>query len=119
MSDERSDAQSDIPPLELPPGGFVSRIPEHLLAGKSESERWLMTEMGRFAHFTEWAGTALVAAHSEVRKTNGTVKGLVAFKAMFYSWWGFAGAILSIIGGLAGVVAILQFFASLGQVSTP
>ncbi len=114
MSDDaHPEDASDIPVLELPPGGFVSRIPEHLLVGKSDSEKWILLEASKMSHFAEWAGKALVATHSEVRKTNGKVRSLEAFKAMFYSVWGFAGAVLAIIGGLAGLVAILQFLASL------
>lgn len=112
MSDERPQDQSDIPPIELPPGGFVSRIPPHLLVDRPETEQFVLSEASKMAHFIEWAAPVIMATHGEVRKTNGSVKGLLAFKAMFYSVWGFCGALLSVIGGLAGLFAVIQFIAS-------
>lgn len=108
--DPKPEDKSDIAVLALPNGGFQSRIPAHLLKDKSEEEQYIFGEVSKMASFIEWSAPIIVATHEQSRRTNGRLKGLEAWKAMFTSWWGLFGAILSIIGGLAGLVAVLQFF---------
>jgi hypothetical protein len=106
----KPEESSDIPVLELPKEGFKSRIPPSLLAGKPEEEQFILNEVSKMAAFAEWAAPILVSSNLEARKTNGRVKRLEGWKNMFSSWWALGGVILSILGGLATIFSILQFF---------
>jgi hypothetical protein len=110
MTDEtKPEDKSDIPQIEIPAGGFQSRIPTHLLRGKSDEEQFILTEVSKMAAFIEWAAPIMSDSNLQARRTNGRLKAVEAWKAMFTSWWGFVGAILSIVGGIAGLVAVLDF----------
>lgn len=110
MSDDaRPEDLSDLPLVEVPPNGFQSDLPEYLLKDKSEAERYILTEMSRTSAFVRWAAPILVESNASIRATNGRVKSLEAFRAMFQSWWGLVLAVLAIVGGLAGLVEVVQF----------
>ncbi len=98
---ERPEDESDITPIAVPQNGFQSRLPAYLLDGKSEAERYLLTEMSRNTEFLAWAAPILVETHREVRRTNGRLKRVEAWKAMIMNW-----KILAVgIGGLAAFIA--------------
>lgn len=67
--------KSDYPELQLPPDGWKSNIPEHLLANCDPQTLWLMQEMSRNTQATEWNSHAAIGIDSNVRKTNGRLKG--------------------------------------------
>lgn len=104
--DDKPEEDSDISPVAIPQGGFQSRLPAYLLDGKSESEKYLLTEMSRNSHFIEWAGPILVSSNYESRKTNGRLKRVEAWKAMIMNWK----VLLVALGGLITFVAsVIQF----------
>lgn len=109
MPEDKPEDSSDIAKVELPINGFSSDIPPYLLEGKSEAEQFILTEVSKMGHFIKWAAPVLVDNNLQARRSNGRLKTLEAFKAMFTSWWGFAGAVLSVIGGIAGVIAVIEF----------
>jgi hypothetical protein len=109
MSDDHPEEHSDIAPIELPEGGFQSRIPPHLLEGKPESEQYILNEVSKMGHFIEWAAPILLSSNLEARKTNGKVKTLWALKELLTGYKGLVVALFAIIGAVSGVVAIVQF----------
>jgi hypothetical protein len=126
MSDDtRPEDHSDIAPIELPINGFQSRIPPHLLEGKSESEQYILNEVSKMGHFIEWAAPLMVDSNQQQRKTNGSVKILKAnvgdldlkkeiarfrkFQDMFKSWWALIGGLVILVGGIASVAQLVQF----------
>lgn len=110
--DTKPEDQSDLPSLALPANGFQSRIPPYLLDNKTEDEIFLLTEVSKMSAFIEWAAPILISSNHEARKTNGRLKMLEAWRSMFVSWYGFAGAILSVIGGIAGLIMAIKTIAS-------
>lgn len=113
MSNPKPEDDSEIPVVAVPPGGFSSKIPSYLLEGKSEAEQYILIEVSKFSEFSNWTAKALVDTNMQVRRTNGRVKALEIWKGFFTSWYGFAGAILSIIGGLAGLIIAIKTIAGL------
>jgi hypothetical protein len=109
--DKKPEDQSEIAELTLPITGFASKIPPYLLEGKTEAERFILTEVSKFSEFSTWAAKVMVETHLEVRKTNGRVRAIEAWKSLFTSWYGFAGAVLSVIGGIAGLIIAIQTIA--------
>jgi hypothetical protein len=74
MADPTSIPPSDYPAISLPPGGFRSNLPEHLLKDASPADRWLMEEMSKNTQATEFSCRAAVDTNAQVRHTNGRVK---------------------------------------------
>lgn len=70
-SDSHSPFKSSYEPLTLPEGGFVSKIPPHLLHDCDEQTRWLMNEISRASQAIDWTCQGLVETHDQVRRTNG------------------------------------------------
>ncbi len=66
---------SDYPELVIPPDGWKSNIPEHLLRDASAADRWLMEEMSKNTQATEFCVHAAVNTNDQVRRTNGRLKG--------------------------------------------
>jgi len=93
--------KSDIPAVELPLDGFQSRLPAYLLEGKTEAEKFLLTEMSKTTHFIEWAAPILVNSNLQSRRTNGKVAVLWGYKEVLASWKG----VIATIAGLAAFVA--------------
>lgn len=65
---------SDYPELKLPPDGWKSNIPAHLLDSADPEMKWLMQEMSKNTQATEWNGRAALDTNVHVRKTNGRLK---------------------------------------------
>lgn len=111
--DKKPEDQSEIEAIALPINGFQSRIPPYLLEGKTESEQYILMEVSKFSEFSTWAAKILVDSNLQARKTNGRVRNLEAWRGLFTSWYGFAGAVLSVIGGIAGLILAIQTIAKL------
>lgn len=63
--------QSPIPELKMPPNGFVSTIPQHLLVDIDAQMRWLLEEVSKNTAATEFACRGVVAATEHLRTLNG------------------------------------------------
>jgi hypothetical protein len=122
MSDDtRPEDQSDIPILNLPEGGFKSKIPASLLADKSPEERDLYNDISKISAWVDWAAPLMVDSNLQQRRTNGRVKRLEAnvgevdvqklqkFKDMFTSWWALVGGLVLLVGGIASVGQLIEF----------
>ena len=60
---------SIYPPLEKPE--FKSQIPEHLLAGASEAEKHIVSQLSVLTQFADWSVHAHMGTNDQVRRTNG------------------------------------------------
>ena len=109
MSDENQLPESSYPELQKP--DFKSDIPPHLLHESTEGEKWIFEQLSVTKQFIEWSVDAHLKTHSAVRRTNGRLKKVEAWKEMFSSWWVLAGAIFTIIAAAAGVVEVISFVA--------
>lgn len=63
--------KSSLPDLNLPPGGFVSNIPEHLLASETPATQWIMRELSKNSQATEFACQAAVTHNEHLKALNG------------------------------------------------
>ena len=77
--------KSSLPELKLPPGGFSSSIPEHLLKDADPQTAWLMHEISKNTAATEFACRAAVTHNDHLRTLNGRTskseEGIKAVKA--------------------------------------
>lgn len=114
MADEtKPEDLSDIPPVEVPNDGFASEVPPYLLANKSEAEQYIITSMSQMSAYIKWSAPILVESNKSIRITNGRVKSLEAWRAVFQSWWALALGGFAIIGGIAGAIEVLDFLLKL------
>lgn len=100
---------STYPPL-LPPVEFKSQIPDHLLMGASDTDRYIMAQISILRQYNDWKVNALVETHSYVRKTNGRliraeedIKDLKADRKSVKVGWK---VITAIVGGVITVVTL-------------
>ncbi len=63
--------KSSLPELKLPPGGFQSNLPPHLLEGADEQTRYIMNEISRNTAATQFACLAAVTHNEHLRTLNG------------------------------------------------
>ncbi len=72
--------KSSISDISLPPEGFKSKIPPHLLEGCDDATRWMMEEMSKATQVNEFVLHATIEHNSHLRALNGktfkTEKGL-------------------------------------------
>jgi hypothetical protein len=112
MSNETTLPESTYPPLEKPV--LTSDIPEMLYKNSSEAEKYILNQLSINKQFIAWSIEAQLSTHAAVRRTNGRVIALESWKdkitSIVSSWWGLCGAILTLIGGIAGVVQIVESF---------
>ena len=105
--------QSEIKAAEVPPQGFQSQIPEYLLAGKSESEAYILKEVSKMSQYIEWSAPIIVDSNLSIRKTNGRVKGLEGWRLKMTTGWGMlvtvGTCLLALIGGIEGIVTLMNF----------
>ncbi len=101
---------STYPPLE-PPGEFKSQIPEHLLKGASETDRYIMAQMSIMRQYSDWSVKALLSQSKDIRLTNGKVRragqdieDLKADRKNVKIGWK---VISGIVGGIAAVVTFV------------
>lgn len=120
MSEDRPEDKSDIPILQLPEGGFQSRIPASLLTDKSPEERDLYNDISKISSFVDWAAPMMLELNTQQRRTNGSVRVLKAnvgevdikklqrFNDMLSSWWVFLVGLLTIGGAMAGILSLFK-----------
>ena len=112
MSTETTLPESTYPPLEKPV--LTSDIPEMLYKNSSEAEKYILNQLSINKQFIAWSIEAQLSTHAAVRRTNGRVIALESWKekimAIFSSWWGICGGLLTLIGGIAGIVQIIEYF---------
>lgn len=63
--------QSTVPELKMPPDGFVSNIPPHLLENCDEQTKWLLNEISKNTQATEFACHGVVKLSEHMRMLNG------------------------------------------------
>lgn len=63
--------KSSLPELHLPPDGFQSQLPAHLMANESPAMQWMMNEMSKSAQAAEFACRAAVVHNEHLRQLNG------------------------------------------------
>lgn len=63
--------ESSLPELKLPPNGFESVLPDHLLVNESAAMKWLMTETSKTTQAVKFACEAAVVHNEHLRKLNG------------------------------------------------
>lgn len=107
---DNDETESTIPALEKPE--FKSDIPPHLLANASENEKYVLEQLSMVMQYVRWSSQVEVDTNHQVRKTNGRVIKLERWKEMFSSWWALLLAILTIVGGMAGLVEVIKFLSS-------
>ena len=71
MAESTPPFRSSIPELALPPEGFQSNIPAHLLASSTPEDVWLMEEMSKNTQATTFVLHAVLDTNKQVRTTNG------------------------------------------------
>ena len=71
--DEDVIPDSTYPPLE-PPAEFKSQIPEHLLEGSNQTDRYIMEQMSIMRQYSDWSVKALLSQDKNVRLTNGRLR---------------------------------------------
>lgn len=101
MAEDKEDQfehTSDIPPLAMPV--FTSKIPPHLLKGASEEAQYILTELSLQSEYLRFVIPVLMATHAEVRRTNGKVKSLNAWRSSIMNWKVMIFAVVTIFGGL-------------------
>lgn len=104
--------QSTYAKIEVP--DLKSDIPEYLTKDSSEPEKYILAQLSILTQHAKWSSQVLVDVNSNVRRTNGRLIRVEAWKEMFSSWWILAGALISVVGGIVGVIEIIRFF---GKVS--
>ncbi len=65
--------ESRYPELSLPPGGWKSTLPEHLLIGADEQTAFIMHELSKNTQATEFACRAVLEQNAHLRSLNGKV----------------------------------------------
>lgn len=63
--------KSTIAELALPRGGFVSKLPPHLLQDADPQTAWIMHEMSKNTQATEFACHAVLEQNAHLRALNG------------------------------------------------
>ncbi len=71
--DEDVVPDSTYPALEAP-SEFQSQIPDHLLVGSSQTDRYIMEQMSIMRQYSDWSVKALLSTDRNVRLTNGKVR---------------------------------------------
>jgi hypothetical protein len=111
MSDTVPVPESTYPELKEPI--FTSDIPPMLLEQSTPSERYILEQLSIVKQFIPWSVDAAMLTHSAVRRTNGRVISLEQsrekVKNVLKSWYGIAGGIIALIGGIAGIVEIVEY----------
>ena len=108
--------ESTYSKLEIPT--FKSDIPEPLLMSASDETKYILEQLSILSQYAKWSAPVLIDSNLQSRKTNGRLMRVEAWKAMFSSWWALALGLFAVIGGIAGVVEVLNFIQShhlLGQ----
>lgn len=70
MPDSAEPAKTTLPILTLPPEGFVSQLPAHLLPN-DPNMRWLMEEMSKNSQATEFSCRGVIELSQHMRVLNG------------------------------------------------
>jgi hypothetical protein len=109
MSDDTShpEEESTIPELKLP--DLKSDIPAHLLAEASPESKYILEQLSVLSQYAKWSAPVLLDSNAQSRRTNGRLLRVEAWKGMFTSWWALLMAMITIVGGIAGLVGIIQF----------
>jgi hypothetical protein len=109
MSEDNSQPEniSTYAKIEIP--DLKSDIPAYLVKDSSEAERYILDQMSILIQHAKWTSNVLSDISENTRKTNGRVIKLEGWRNMFSSWWILAGALMSIVGGVVGVIEIVKF----------
>lgn len=99
--------QSTYSKIEIP--DFKSDIPVYLTKDSSEAERYILDQISILIQHSKWKSEVLYDISENTRKTNGRLMRVEAWKAMFASWWVLTGALISVVGGIIGVIEIIRF----------
>ena len=119
MSDDSTkhiEDESTYPAIILP--DFKSDIPSPLLTASSNEEKYILEQLSMLSQYVKWSAPVLISINEQTRKTNGGLQRVEAWKAMFSSWWALALGLFAVIGGVAGIVEVINFVQShhlLGQ----
>ncbi len=113
MSHHNEDVIPDSTYPELqPPDSFQSQIPEHLLAGASKTDRFLMEQISIMRQYTDWSVKAALSQDRQSRLTNGRlrraeadIKQLQADRASLKVGW-------KVIAKIVGVVVVILTLAA-------
>lgn len=101
---------SDYPPIKLEE--FKSQIPPHLTQNATELEQYTLNTLSVISQDIHFLKKAMVDTNAQVRKTNGRLKAVEAWKEKFSS----AGAVFigltTFVGALAGLVTALKIIFS-------
>ena len=103
---------STYPVLEKPE--FHSQIPEHLLAGASDAEKHIMSQLSIMTSFAEWSVRAHMSTNEQVRRTNGrlikaegNIGDIKEDKRFLRSGWKAIVVVAGVISGLVSFLALL------------
>lgn len=104
--------ESTYPPLEKPE--FKSQIPEHLLAGASEAEKHIVSQLSILMQSAEWSIHAHLSTDQNVRKTNGRliraetdIGHMKEDKRFLKSGWRVVVIVGGVISGFLSLLALL------------
>ena len=64
---------STYPPLEAP-AEFKSQVPEHLLLGASDTDKYIISQISIMRQYSDWSVKALLSQDKNVRLTNGRLR---------------------------------------------
>jgi len=110
MSDESNrhiEEESAYPEVKLP--DFKSDIPAPLLANAPEETRYILEQLSVLSQYVKWSAPVMVETNLQVRRTNGRLARVEAWKSMFTSWWGLALGLFAIVGAAAGTVEVIAY----------
>lgn len=100
--------ESTYPEVKLPE--LKSDIPAHLLSEASPESKYILEQLSVLSQYAKWSAPVMVEMNTQVRKTNGRLLRVEAWKGMFTSWWALLMALVALVGGVAGLIEIIRFF---------
>jgi hypothetical protein len=103
MSQSNEEQESLYPELEMPE--FDSAIPEHLLKGVTDENKFVMENISMQTQYIKWLCEAAINTNHQVRKTNGRLIKVEEWKNKLSNGWLTAAAIFTFIGTISAVAA--------------
>jgi len=109
------EAGSAFPKLDRP--HFESAVPQHLLAGASDADCYIMNELSKINQAMSWSVEAHLASNHQTRKmderlmdTEEEVRHIKAFKKSITGGWRFLAAAAAVVAGVVSFgIHIVKF----------
>ena len=103
MSQSKEEQESLYTELEMPE--FDSAIPEHLLKGITDENKFVMENISMQTQYIKWLCEAAINTNHQVRKTNGRLMRVEEWKNKLSNGWITGAAIFTFLGTISVVIA--------------